>query len=155
LAEDQKTSEDNFPRICIFHDIEEDADTPIARADCARNLERMLEIEKSLGVKVTYNILGRLFADKRDVIRAANSAHGLAFHSYNHDLADLSQLEQCRNVDLRVRGYRPPKSKLTSELSDYKLTLLNFEWLASSASSLGHEDCRLENGLVKIPILMD
>jgi hypothetical protein len=142
-------------RICIFHDIEENIDTNISAGECAHNLTTMLEIEDDVGVNATYNILGLLFRGKREEIQTSNPRHSLAFHSYNHNLDDLDQLQRCRKVDLRVRGYRTPKSRITSELSDYALTYFNFEWLASSGKSLGHAHCKLENGIVKIPIQQD
>ena len=143
------------PKICIFHDVEEGIDTDISAADCARNLDRMLQIENELGLDATYNVLGMLLARKQKIIEASNPRHSIAFHSFNHRLEDGTQLRQCRDVDLRVRGYRPPRSRMTAELTDYNLTFLNFEWLASSASSLGFRECRIENGLIKIPIALD
>jgi hypothetical protein len=142
-------------RLCVFHDIEENTDTDISLAECADNLEHMLRIEKSLGVDATYNILGRIFDRKRALVHASNPGHSIGFHSFNHDIDDLAQLPKCRNVDLRVRGYRPPRSRITRELTNYRLTELNFEWLASSTRSLGHFDCRLAGGIVKIPIDLD
>lgn len=143
------------PKICVFHDIEENVDTEVSAAECADNLDRMLRIEKELRVDATYNMLGILLARKRQIIEASNPRHSIAFHSFNHSLNDMTQLRQCRDVDLRVRGYRPPRSRITAELSDYNLTFWNFEWLASSVFSLGSEACRIENGLVKIPIAID
>jgi glycosyltransferase involved in cell wall biosynthesis len=143
------------PQICIFHDTEENVDTDISAARCADNLGRMLTIEKDFGVDATYDVLGTLLERKQSEIRASNPRHSIAFHSFNHHIEDLTQLQQCREVDLRVRGYRPPRSRITAELKDYNLTFLNFEWLASSASSLGFDTCKLENGLVKIPIDLD
>jgi hypothetical protein len=96
-----------------------------------------------------------LLRRKRDEIRESNPRHSIAFHSFNHRIEDLTQLQQCREVDLRVRGYRAPRSQITAELEDYNLTYLNFEWLASSASSFGFQSCKLENGLIKIPIDLD
>jgi hypothetical protein len=142
-------------RICIFHDVEENIDTQISPSECADNLAQMLQIEESFGLVATYNILGTLFNRKKEEIRAFNSGHSIAFHSFNHDIADLTQLQKCRSVDLRVRGYRPPQSRITSELMDYNLARLNFEWFACSARSLGYSDCRLEAGVVKIPIHLD
>jgi hypothetical protein len=142
-------------RICVFHDIEENVDTPISSAECVDNLVRMLQIERYSGLNATYNILGALFTRKVDQIRASNPKHSIGFHSFNHDLADLTQLSKCRRVDLRVRGYRPPQSRITSELSDYDLTKLNFEWFACGARSLGCAGRNLENGIVKIPIHLD
>jgi hypothetical protein len=141
--------------ICIFHDIEEDVDTAISPAECARNLTCMLEIEKAHSIDATYDILGTLFNHKRQEIRSFNPRHSIAFHSFNHNLDNVTQLRRCRELDQRVRGYRPPKSKITSELSDYNLTLLNFEWFACASDSLGHTDCRLRNGLIRIPIHVD
>jgi hypothetical protein len=142
-------------RICIFHDIEEDVDTQVSPAECADNLARMLEIERSFGVDATYNVLGTLLGDKKDEIRASNPDHSIGFHSFNHDPGDLAQLSKCRLVDLRVRGYRPPQSRMTPELTDYNLTRLNFEWLACGAGGPRNLGCRLENGVVKIPIHLD
>jgi hypothetical protein len=142
-------------KICIFHDIEENVDTRISSAECAENLQCMLHIERLFGLNTTYDILGILFNRKSDEILAFNSDHSIAFHSFNHDLADLIQLQRCRSVDLRVRGYRPPQSRITSELADYNLARLNFEWFACGARSLGYSNCRLEAGVVKIPIHFD
>jgi glycosyltransferase involved in cell wall biosynthesis len=143
------------PQICIFHDTEENVSTDISAAVCADNLRRMLAIEKELGVEATYDVLGALLGRKRNEISVHNPKHSIAFHSFNHCIEDLTQLRRCREVDLRVRGYRPPRSRITAELEDYNLTYFNFEWLASSASSLGFNNCRLENGLIKIPIDLD
>ena len=142
-------------KICIFHDVEEDVDTTISAAECSDNLNRMLQIEKEFGLDATYDVLGSLLARKKKTIQASNPRHSIAFHSFNHRLEDLKQLDQCRNVDLRVRGYRPPRSRITAELTDYNLTFSNFEWFASSAYSFGFDRCKLENGLVKIPIDLD
>src|SRR5206468_2140581 len=116
------------------------------------NLTAMLEIEKNLGITTTYNILGRLLPSKRREIWQFNSHHCVAFHSYNHDIEDQTQLKRCREVDLQVRGYRPPRSRITPELTDYRLSFFNFEWLASYEGSFGLSSCALQNGIVKIPI---
>src|SRR5262249_43169914 len=121
------------PCICLFHDIEENVDTSISVAECADNLSRMLTIERKFGVATTYNVLGTLLEQKRPEILASNPQHAIGFHSFDHRIKDLNQLGQCREVDLRVKGYRPARSELTAELSDYNLTRLNFEWLACSA----------------------
>ena len=146
---------DRRPAVCVFHDIEENVDAPASAEECADNLARMLRIERGRGVVATYNVLGNLLHRKKAEILAANRSHAMGFHSFNHDLADKRQLMQCREVDLRIRGYRPPKSRMTEEISDYNLAKLNFEWLASSANSLGRWQCVLQNGIVKIPIHLD
>ena len=58
------TQKNEAKPICIFHDIEEDVDTAISPMECARNLTRMLEIEKAHSVDATYDILGTLFNHK-------------------------------------------------------------------------------------------
>jgi hypothetical protein len=115
----------------------------------------MLAIEREFGLDATYDVLGTLLERKRSEIWASNPRHSIAFHSFDHHLENLTQLRQCREVDLRVRGYRPPRSRITAELTDSNLTFLNFEWLACSAYHLGFDECKLENGLVKIPIVLD
>src|SRR5438132_14160243 len=60
------------------------------------------------------------------------------------------QLQKCREIDYRVKGYRPPQSRITSELSDTRLAFHNFEWLASSAHSLQTSLPELRNRIVKI-----
>jgi hypothetical protein len=146
---------DAQPKICIFHDIEENVDTDVSPSECADNLARILEIEKSFGINTTYNILGLLFSTKYPEIISSNGAHSIGFHSFNHNIADVEQLARCRHVDLRVRGYRPPRSLMTAELTDYDLTFFNFEWLANGVRSPTQIGCELQNGLVKIPIHRD
>ena len=140
--------------ICVFHDVEEDVDTAVAPAACRDALVRMLAIERARGARVTYSVLGRLFATKADAIRASGE-HALAFHSYDHRVDDRTQLARVREVDLQVKGYRPPRSVITDELADYALAYWNFEWLLSSAASFGFAAPRLENGIVKIPVHLD
>jgi len=140
--------------VCIYHDIEEDVDTQISKEKCKEYLQKMLEIEKKQGISVTYNLLGSLFNEKEKIIQSYGN-HSISFHSYDHNLKDLNQLKKVREVNLQVRGYRPPQSKLTRELNDYNLSYHNFEWLMSSASSLNTTEPKLENGIVKIPLFID
>jgi len=140
--------------ICIVHDTEEDIDTSVSPRACKDALARMLAIERTLDVRTTYSILGRLFPEKAPLI-AMQDAHALAFHSFDHDIGNLTQLARVREVDLQIKGYRPPQSSITPELTDYALGHANFEWLVSSAHSLGFAEPRLENGLVKIPMHTD
>jgi hypothetical protein len=80
--------------------------------ECRDNLSSMLRIEKAAG------------------------AHCLAFHSYDHVLENDGQLPQCREVNLQIRGYRAPQSRVTAELTDYAPSYYNFEWLATGLRSL-------------------
>jgi len=159
--------------ICIFHDTEENLGGDGCAEESRRSLAAMLQIESARRVRTTYNVVGSLFACKKDEIRAAGP-HCLAFHSYDHVLENERQLPRCREVDLQVRGYRTPQSQITPELTDYSLSYYNFEWLASGLHSLlrdcpgidyerlptGFErlapnGCGLQNGIVKIPVLTD
>jgi hypothetical protein len=171
--------------ICLCHDIErgqghmglDSALASQADQEGPRYLRDMLAIEKQMNVKATYHILGSFFAEVREPIE--NDGHCIAFHSYDHQsdpfwplskvetemsrllrCSDLKpsyrdQLEKVRDVDYRIKGYRPPRSKITREISDRRLCFHNFEWLASSAHSLGATSPQMEHRLVKIPILFD
>ena len=142
------------PIVCVYHDIEENVDTDIDPDSCKKALQRMLEIEQRQAAAVTYNIVGKIFPQVAPVIASAGQ-HSIAFHSYDHRIDNLRQLPQVREVNLQVKGYRPPRSVITAELSDYSLVYHNFEWLMSSATSLGFDTPRLEGGLVKIPVHFD
>jgi hypothetical protein len=146
--------------ICVCHDVERgighrNIDPEFARradAEAPAALDRMLAVERAAGVQATYNVVGSMLSEVRE--RIEGEGHALAFHSYDHDLG-RDQLGACRRVDYRLKGYRAPQSRLTSELRDARLCWHNFEWLASSASSLGFSEPRLEHRLVRFPILFD
>jgi hypothetical protein len=157
-------------KICICHDVERglghiDGDPDFAcRADSValENLERMISVERKLGVKATYAVVGKLVPELRG--RIEKDGHCLAFHSYDHRIGapngagateGTDQLARCRAVDYRLKGYRTPQSRITPELTDENLCFHNFEWLASSALSFGFDEPRLQNRIVKIPIQFD
>jgi hypothetical protein len=103
-------------------------------------------------VRATYNVLGCFFKELRSKIE--KDGHCISFHSYDHSVYE-DQLARCREVDYRIKGYRPPRSIITPELSDENLCFHNFEWLASSAYCLGIMSPEIENRIIKIPILFD
>lgn len=148
--------------ICVCHDIDGglghlDCDPRVAQMaekQLPVNLKEMLRIERGLGVRATYNVVGKLLPSIRDAIEA--DGHCLAFHSYDHrPFERVDQLEPCRNLDYRLKGYRPPQSIITAELCDENLCYYNFEWLASSAYSLGLDRPQMHHRLAKIPIEFD
>ena len=174
----------NGKTICVCHDIERgmghlDVDPAFARfADTVspKHLDAMLSIEAEARLKATYNVVGTIVPEIRKDIE--EQGHCIGFHSYDHKIAlggppsrnphiDLSalhprknpwfsdQLNQCRRIDYRIKGYRPPQSKITADISDDRLCFYNFEWLASSVSSVGLIQPRMVNRIVKIPILFD
>jgi hypothetical protein len=149
-----------------------------AHGTSEKNLKEMLAIEKEMGVQATYNVLGLFLPEVKQ--RIEEDGHCLAFHSYDHwvdkeeKFSDrllqflklqrkgtstrhngLGQLDRCRQIDFQIKGYRPPQSKITPELTDGNLAFHNFEWLASSEYSLGMRVPELRNRIVKIPILFD
>jgi hypothetical protein len=140
--------------IAVYHDIEENLDTDISADECRAALVRMLEVERAAGAHTTYNVVGTMFEEKARLIASQSPHHALGFHSYDHRIMDLSQLRRVREVNLKVRGYRPPRSVLTPELTDYRLSHYNFEWLLNVTPRAG-ADWALENGLVKIPAHLD
>ena len=157
-------------KICVCHDVEKgighiDSDPDFAsRADAIAldNLDRMISIERQLGVRATYSVVGKLVPELRG--RIEEDGHCLAFHSYDHRIGSsngavptdgVDQLGRCRRVDYRLKGYRTPQSQITAELTDENLCFHNFEWLASSTLSLGFDEPRLQNRIAKIPIHFD
>lgn len=150
--------------ICLAHDIEAgighvgfDSElVEVANRNHKKYLKEILEIEEYLGIPVTYNIVGKIFIEvKEQIIRLRKKGgYCLAFHSFDHNIKK-AQLYKCKDVDYRIKGYRPPQSKITRELSASKLAFNNFEWLASSAYSLQIKEPKSESGMVKIPILFD
>lgn len=143
-------------------------------------LSRMLAIEGRLGIRATYNVVGSLLAEVGPAIR--KDTHCVAFHSYDHNVARrrfgsailrslaqrvfrrqlqqpvepaLYQLSRCRTVDYRLKGYRVPQSTITTELTPENLCYHNFEWLASSARSLGISAPTIDSRIVYIPIHFD
>jgi len=145
--------------ICLCHDVERglghlDDDPPFAELAgraAPQHLKDILDRERRSSVKATYNVVGQLLPELRGAIEA--DGHCLGFHSYDHrDFTKSAQLGRCREIDYRLKGYRPPQSKITRELNDENLLLHNFEWLASSGYSLGIRRPELHHGLVKIPI---
>ena len=142
-------------------------------------LSEMMRCEHAAGIKATYNVLGCFFNEVRPEIEG--HGHCVAFHSYDHVirkywrytryywglrrwLAVMSggganglygnQLFRCRLVDQRVRGFRPPQSRITAEWDDFNLVLRNFEWCATSSPALGDMPV-MQNHLAKIPIRLD
>lgn len=139
--------------ICVVHDIEEDVDTAVSSAECCEHLAGMLEVEARHGARGTYAVLGSLLQAKRAAIE--RGGHALAFHTYDHRIDVLDQLPRVREVDLQIHGYRPAQSIVTAELTEARLSYFNFEWLVGSSYRFGFEACRLERGIVKIPVHLD
>jgi hypothetical protein len=145
--------------VCVCHDIERGlghvgydlARTADERA--AEDLEAMRRVEAEFGVKTTYCVVGALLEEVRAPLEA--DGHCLAFHSFDHRPEPDHQLRRCREVDYRLKGYRPPLSYLTPELSDRNLLRRNFEWLASSSWSLDADEPEMHSGLVRLPIGYD
>jgi glycosyltransferase involved in cell wall biosynthesis/peptidoglycan/xylan/chitin deacetylase (PgdA/CDA1 family) len=163
---------DPWPKtVCVIHDIERglghlDSDPEFARqaeAPSAEALNRMLAMESRMGVSATYNVVGELYQELQGQIR--QGGHAIAFHSYDHRLSartiseggydGTAQLRRCRQVDYRLKGYRPPQSRILPGIDDANLSEFNFEWLASSVRSLGATAPFLENGIAKIPVNLD
>ena len=147
--------------ICLAHDIEEglghvNEDPKFSvNADHTsnQNLKEMLSIEKEMDLSATYFVVGCLMNKIREKIE--QDGHCIGFHSYDHDM-NKDQLPMCREIDYRIKGYRPPQSKITTELSDENLCFFNFEWLASSSYSFDKIKLPfIQNRIVKIPILFD
>jgi len=146
--------------VCICHDTERDwghigidpAFAAAIREPSKGFLAQMLETESQVGVRATYNVVGRLLPEVRAPI--AQGGHSIAFHSYDHDLS-TRQLARCRTVDLRIAGYRPPQSRRTVEVRERNLCRHSFQWLATAQSVCGTPVPTLRRRVVTIPILLD
>jgi hypothetical protein len=66
----------------------------------------------------------------------------------------INQLAECRNVDYRIKGYRPSQTRISQELSDTDLCYYNFEWLAINEHT-SRAKPTLQNRIVKIPTYCD
>lgn len=147
--------------VCVLHDVERglghaDVEPAFAREaerSAPRDLEKMREVEADRGVHATYCVVGALLDEVRAPLEA--DGHSLAFHSFDHRLDREDQLQRCREVDYRLKGYRPARSRISPELSDRNLLLHNFEWIASSPRSLGAAAPVLRDALVRLPIAWD
>ena len=119
--------------ICICHDIErgmghldvDPAFAELSREAAPLHLSRMLEIEKDMGVRASYNVVGSILEEVKEEI--SQDGHCLGFHSYDHMIGSRPstpfqkfvswcwedrrspQLQQCRKVDRRLKGYRTPR----------------------------------------------
>jgi peptidoglycan/xylan/chitin deacetylase (PgdA/CDA1 family) len=138
----------------------------------------MLERERDAGIRATYNVVGCLLDEVRPEIEAGG--HCIGFHSYDHAVerrglpapvrrllrtrhgervagraGPFDQLAACRRIDYRIKGYRPPRSRIPDSLADENLLFHNFEWLASSVPSLGHSSPELRSGIVRVPVHVD
>jgi peptidoglycan/xylan/chitin deacetylase (PgdA/CDA1 family) len=171
--------------ICLCHDIErglghrtvEPAFAELADGEAPARLAVMLDAERDAGIRGTYNVVGALLPDVRMQIESAG--HAVGFHTFDHDLqmhsrfwrlairgvgrfgsvprggAFARQLGRCRRIDRRIKGYRPGQSRLGSDTDPRSLAYYNFEWLASSTDSLRIREPEMDQGIVKIPILLD
>ena len=147
--------------VCVCHDIERGLGHEGIDDEFARQAERtspndliaMREIEADLGVRCTYCIVGSMMNEVRDELE--RDGHCVAFHSYDHRVEREDQLPRCREVDYRIKGYRPPRSRTTAELTDQNLLFHNFEWLASAPKPLAATEPVLRSGVVRLPISLD
>ena len=146
--------------ICLCHDIERglghlgiDSElVKFANQAAPGFLDEMLGIERGVGIKATYNVVGCFLDEVREQIE--NNGHCIAFHSYDHNL-DEPQLYRCQRVDYRMKGYRPPRSRMTPELNGFIFYDTNYEWLANGFNTLASKMPKHEDRIVKIPILFD
>jgi hypothetical protein len=166
--------------ICLCHDVERHlghlrSDPGFAKSAQSHSdpsLGEMLRVEEKMGVRATYNVVGSILPEVRASIE--ERGHCIGFHSFDHDTTNPSrgfrwlrrsvrtkhrdahdQLPRCRDIDYRIKGYRPAQSRLTAELTEENLCFHNFEWLASSVAALGIRQPVMKNRIVRIPILFD
>lgn len=89
----EKKMHDDKKTICLFHDLERGLGhvgidpvlAELAENNAATTLEKMLNIEKELDVKATYNVVGSFLDEVRALIE--QDGHCIAFHSHNHQVS--------------------------------------------------------------------
>jgi len=155
------------------------ARTQVAERIAPAALSAMLKCERTAGIKATYSVVGSFLDEVRSEIE--RDGHCVAFHSYDHVIRRhwrltryywglrwqwarwvsggpkdqyLDQLSRCRLVDRRVRGFRPPQSRITAEWDDFSLVFRNFDWCGTSSRTIGDVPA-MHDHLVKIPIKLD
>jgi hypothetical protein len=170
------------PSLALLHDIEGglghlDGDPDFARRIHARArdyLDMVLRVERAVGLRGTYAVVGLLMDECRGPIEA--DGHGLAFHALSHGVdpdvarrflageevapelvaaAGPGQVAGCRPMDYRVRGYHPPRSILTDETHPRRLSHHNFEWLACGESTLAMTRPHWVDHVVHFPVVLD
>ena len=161
IAEKGRETNPSEKTICLCHDIErgqgyigmDPALVERAERDGFASLKEMRTIEIDHGLPATYNVVGRILPEVRAWLEREEVC--IAFHSFDHDLQNEQQLSACREIDYRIKGYRVPRSKLTSELTPDRLCFHNFEWISSSVSSLGLKNPVMRDRIVWIPVRFD
>jgi len=144
--------------VTFFHDIEQDLDNPVDPGACRRMVTEFLSLERHHGIRATYNIAGRFFAEQPEMVdRILSDGHEVAFHSYHHhpDWHPRHYAEEvrlCRKVSAVPLGYRSPRS-LWDRSTLSALWESGFVWNAESDPH--REPYFIHRGLVRLPIAGD
>jgi peptidoglycan/xylan/chitin deacetylase (PgdA/CDA1 family) len=114
--------------LTIFHDYESIYALSGNKESSYYGVTKLLDIEKKYNIKVTYNVVGRLFEDYPEIIsRIIEEGHDISSHSYNHDVMTSLSREQI-NKDIKqskssfnqfnipLNGFRSPQSRWSFNL---------------------------------------
>lgn len=109
--------------LTIFHDYESDY-AICNKADASRyGVRRLLEIEQKVGIRTTYNVVGKLLDDVPDIIQMiVSSGHDIGGHSYRHDtMTEMNRRELDNDIKkakkkfqqygIELNGIRSPQSR--------------------------------------------
>jgi peptidoglycan/xylan/chitin deacetylase (PgdA/CDA1 family) len=144
--------------VTFYHDVEQNLDSDARPNECRQAVTAFLDLEGRYGVRATYNVAGKLFAEQPDLIEAITRAgHEIAFHSYDHraDRApqhQVEQIERCRDVSSTVCGYRSARSEI-DPAAVARLWEKGFLWNAEGDAR--PEPYFIHQGLVRLPIAAD
>jgi SAM-dependent methyltransferase/peptidoglycan/xylan/chitin deacetylase (PgdA/CDA1 family) len=146
----------------FFHDTEQDLSgiPDVDSKKCREAVRSFLEIERKYHVAASYNVVGKLFETQPDIINWIESHdQEVAFHSYSHrhdvatkNLDYRAEIEQCRKVSPRPKGYRSPRGEFTQD-TIRSLWENGFLWNAEGVRRT--EPFFVYAGLVQLPIAMD
>lgn len=108
--------------VTTFYDVEGDYAIQNMTQPCFRALTKIVELEESLGIKSTYNIVAKFAEEAPQLFRdIENAGHEIASHSYNHKVLTSLNARECRDniyntrkafdsMGLSVKGHRSPQS---------------------------------------------
>ncbi len=117
------------------------------------SLEIATHLERKMGLPGTYVAPRDLFADVKKLVATERAC--LAFGASETGSSDRGQLqrelERCRRVSSRTKGYRLPDGRLPGASEAFDLCFHKFDWVLVDHLKARKQTPHLEAGMVRIP----
>lgn len=125
LESDRQNNVINVPAklvVTTFYDVEGDYAFENMSSPCFRALNKIAELEDSLGIRSTYNVVAKFASEAPELFRELEKAgHEIASHSFDHKILTTLNAKICREnifntrrtfdaLGLNVTGHRSPQS---------------------------------------------